>query len=293
MQLYPLDWLRDTRQLSHASKGVWIDILCIAWNEPQRGVYERINYMASNELGMPFCGRDEGCISAPKCAFHYILTELACVANVTFSNGHVTVVSRRMVREESSREKTRLRVAKYREPQLSNANVTPEKLEVRSQTSEVRRHKQTSKPTPTEALETEPPASDPAPLQVLETVPPTPKRMDGNALVRQLASGKRMSQPKSKPAEPKEYVLTTPLQKYLAGIKILQGYALDDRKWDSVYFKRYARAGSDMLKFFDDNWEAAIELSEKMVKEYKSKGLSWTVETLVRNAPASREKRAN
>lgn len=77
----------------------------------------------------------------------------------------------------------------------------------------------------------------------------------------------------------------TPLQKFLVGIKILQGFDAEDREWDKTYFKRYGRAASDMLAFFGGNWQEALGCSEIIVKDLESKKLSWTVETLVKHAP--------
>lgn len=37
MQFYPADYLRDTRCLSLAARGAWMDILCALWNSPKRG----------------------------------------------------------------------------------------------------------------------------------------------------------------------------------------------------------------------------------------------------------------
>ena len=36
-QFYPGDWIQDTRILSLAAKGAWIDILCALWRSQTRG----------------------------------------------------------------------------------------------------------------------------------------------------------------------------------------------------------------------------------------------------------------
>jgi hypothetical protein len=81
----------------------------------------------------------------------------------------------------------------------------------------------------------------------------------------------------------------TPLQKFLVGIKYLQGFDLEDREWDKTYFKRYSRAATDMLNFFKGDWKAALACAEAIVKDLESKKLSWTVETLVKHAPHYRK----
>src|SRR5687768_9867751 len=99
-QFYPLDWLRDTAKLSPEAKGYWIQILCYAWNEPFRGVYEREESAMCYELGIDLIRLED------------LLDELKLVADIkrrTISNvrgnkSYVTVMSRRMVKEETQRE---------------------------------------------------------------------------------------------------------------------------------------------------------------------------------------------
>ena len=40
LQFYPGDWMKDPalRRCTHAAKGVWIDILCLMWENEERGV---------------------------------------------------------------------------------------------------------------------------------------------------------------------------------------------------------------------------------------------------------------
>lgn len=131
-QFYPLDWLRDTAKLSPEAQGHWIKILCFAWNEPNRGIYKRQETAMCYELNVDTMGLKD------------TLEELSQVADVTVDNGDVTIVSRRMVREERDRELGRNRQYKHRsnasvtqESRSSHANVTPNKLEVISQKLEV------------------------------------------------------------------------------------------------------------------------------------------------------------
>jgi len=128
MQFFPSDWLRDTKVLSPEAKAVWIDILALAWNEPERGVYKRPipafcrEHQLDGERGPS------------------ILEELKLVATVTISNHCVTVISRRMIKEEKHRESNRIKVNRFRSRAGvtdGNQNVTHKKSEVRSQKSEV------------------------------------------------------------------------------------------------------------------------------------------------------------
>lgn len=152
-QFYPLDWLRDTAKLSPAAQAAWIKILCYAWNEPERGVYTRpIKAMAYE-------------IQVDLTAITSIINELHLVANVLKDGENVTIVSRRMVKEEVRREYERNKKRKQRGmgtvPEMSlngPQSVPPKKLEVRSQKLEEttktlagpRPHKVFSKPTASE-----------------------------------------------------------------------------------------------------------------------------------------------
>ena len=148
---YPTDYLADTRMLTLEARGAWMDALCEMWHAEYRG-----------ELRMPVtvygrlwgCGVDQAAV---------ILLELLSYgvasgavndedydgegnAPVTLLPGDtVTLVCRRMAREDDGRRKTRFRVRKFREkrryetpekragntqPELpSNADETPVKQE--------------------------------------------------------------------------------------------------------------------------------------------------------------------
>ena len=128
-QFYVKDWLSDPqlRLACPATKGIWIDILCYMWDAPERGKLtgklEKIARMvgASN-------GDLEGFIAEA--------TELAfCDISVTVcdmtqkSNALLTIINRRMFRENSKRENNRLRQQRFRERQQGkgddNTEVTP------------------------------------------------------------------------------------------------------------------------------------------------------------------------
>lgn len=106
MLWYPEDWIKDTRALSAAAKGVWMDLINFMWLAPQRGIYRKPIDLAARETGLSV--ED----------LRPILTELnnSKVASVSFGPRFVTVVSRRIVREEKKREFERIRKARQRRP---------------------------------------------------------------------------------------------------------------------------------------------------------------------------------
>lgn len=111
---FPLDfkiWRTDStlRRCSLETRGFWIEALCV--------MHESDTYQLEGSLAE--LARLLGCDSAEvmRCAVELQRTK---TADVTLGNGSVTLVSRRLKRELSDREQTRLRVQKYR----CNADVT-------------------------------------------------------------------------------------------------------------------------------------------------------------------------
>ena len=147
-QFYPMDWLRDTRSLSPETKGAWIDILAIAWNELERGIYKRWPDMMMRELGI--LERDQ---------LEKILAELDGVATIIYDtcgdpdcttasgipnasshecNGEITVTSRRMVKLEKAYKINAKRQRKHYYKHKPNAQPNENLMD---KTSDVRRHK--------------------------------------------------------------------------------------------------------------------------------------------------------
>jgi len=103
---YPGDWIQDTRCLSLAAKGAWIDILCAMWRSPTRG-----------SLSLPIIGWVR-LISASVDQTEAIITELVDMQicdTVTDHNKNITLTNRRMVREEKERQQNVDRQKKFRE----------------------------------------------------------------------------------------------------------------------------------------------------------------------------------
>lgn len=103
--------------LSPQARGVWIDMLCFMWRQEDRGKIEGLYTQLSRLLS---CTEQE---------LKESLEELSVtkVADVTVRNDFVTVINRRMYREENTRKLTRCRVQRFRngeEKQHCNADVT-------------------------------------------------------------------------------------------------------------------------------------------------------------------------
>jgi len=117
MQFYPADYLLDTQLLSPAARGVWMDLICHLWRAEPRGVMTLSREHWSRLLR---CSVKE---------FAHCLDELTvhgiCNA-VTLANGDVTLLSRRLVRDEKRRRGAAMRVSRHRKKQGCNAPVTGE-----------------------------------------------------------------------------------------------------------------------------------------------------------------------
>jgi uncharacterized protein YdaU (DUF1376 family) len=95
MQFYPTDWLADTRMLTASAKGVWIDTLADLWSAPERGLREASEREWARLWGVePERVRD-------------LLRELGKVAGIRREGDRVTIYSRRIIREELERERSR------------------------------------------------------------------------------------------------------------------------------------------------------------------------------------------
>ena len=137
-QFYVRDWLSDPqlRMASHDTKGVWIDLLCFMWEAPERG--QLIG--TAPELARMVGATDE--------VFGIFLNEAQRLkfADVTFCNNEVTLINRRMARDQKNRNNTRLRVAKYRSNAPCNEKVTPPSSSSSSSSSFSKKKKSTPLP---------------------------------------------------------------------------------------------------------------------------------------------------
>lgn len=105
-QFYFSDYMRDTRILSLQARGAWMDILCIMWFADERGRCNADVTQMKRLWGVE--------IDTAKAVLDEIITCKICDVE-TDCNGNVTLINRRMVRDENERNLTKLRVKRFRE----------------------------------------------------------------------------------------------------------------------------------------------------------------------------------
>ena len=129
-QFYVRDWLTDTElsQCSPATRGIWADMLCAMWIAPNRGKLENITPESLSRIAR--CTADE----ADRALQELEESGAASVTRngkVTECHKKVTVVCRRMAREEKERKDNADRQKRHRGKRNaesnsgSNTDVTP------------------------------------------------------------------------------------------------------------------------------------------------------------------------
>lgn len=120
MKFFPQDYLYDTRILTPEERSLWMDLLCFMWNSTERGKIEATRQNVAQMAGLEWL------------RFNILIDSIKDkkVAEVTDGNEKVTIISRRMLREENERESSRIRKRRYDEKH-SNALVTRKKLEAK------------------------------------------------------------------------------------------------------------------------------------------------------------------
>jgi uncharacterized protein YdaU (DUF1376 family) len=81
-----------------------------------------------------------------------------------------------------------------------------------------------------------------------------------------------------------KYEIKTPLQFVVAGFKAQKGYEVEDRAWDAANFKRTSGAARQLLVILGNDQEKAVQCIAELGAAFDKKGLSWTLETIVKNA---------
>lgn len=95
IQFYPADYLRDTRCLSLAARGVWMDVLCALWNAPKRGQKTLTLEGWAGEIGKP----------SAEVSLYLLDLEMNGVGKfIHETDGKLTIISRRMLRDERARK---------------------------------------------------------------------------------------------------------------------------------------------------------------------------------------------
>ncbi len=137
MKFYPRDWLNEPslRLASHEAKGVWIDLICLAWDSPVRG---KILGPNGDALTHDDIARIIG-IEREKC--EKILAELDKLG-VSSHDEKGCIYCRRMLREDKRMEQDRRRAKRYYHgSSAGDSHASSNGGEVRSQKSEVRNQK--------------------------------------------------------------------------------------------------------------------------------------------------------
>jgi len=121
-QFYVKDWLSDTdlQMASSSTRGIWINALCYMWG----------GCNATCNIKGKLSGTKEELAKLLRAVTHEFdlflgEAERLKFADVTICNNVVTIINRRMLREQKIRENTRLRVRKFRSNIKSNIGVTP------------------------------------------------------------------------------------------------------------------------------------------------------------------------
>ena len=134
LQFYPSDYLVDTRVLSLAARGAWVDIICVLHASSTRG---------TSSLPARGWARIMGASEEDFQSALAEIEEMKVGDVIRECNGNVSVTCRRMMNESITREQTRLRVQNHRKKhgnkagnESGNADVTDKKSEVISHKSE-------------------------------------------------------------------------------------------------------------------------------------------------------------
>ena len=96
MKFSPADWVINTRPLSLAAKGAWIDLLCLMWNAQNRGVLTMSIEGYARAIGATV--KQTGRVVAE-------LIEFGICEKFTEADGRLTLTYRRMVADEEVRRK--------------------------------------------------------------------------------------------------------------------------------------------------------------------------------------------
>jgi hypothetical protein len=137
LQFYPSDYLVDTRVLSLAARGAWVDMICVLHASSTRG---------TSTLPARGWARIMGASEEDFQSALAEIEEMKVGDVIRECNGNVSVTCRRMMNESITREQTRLRVQNHRKKhgnkagnESGNADVTGNKSEVISQKSEAKK----------------------------------------------------------------------------------------------------------------------------------------------------------
>lgn len=222
-----------------------MDIICFLWNSSSRGKIEGSRQDLAQMFGLEWS------------KFNTLIDAIKRkgVTDLTEANEKLTIVSRRMIREENTRESNNNRQKKYYENHRPNAIITPKKLEAKK----------------LEAKNT--------------TLSPSG---DGARIASGNGEGETASKAVPGFSGPARSAPLSDVQKIVKGWKIVTGIPTDDGGWDSVHFSRHAKSAKSLLTLFG-SWEKAVECIEHVYNDFESRKLSCTIETVVKHSDKFRE----
>jgi hypothetical protein len=135
-QFYPGDWLRDPelQMASTISRGIWINALCRMWDAQARG---KLSGTAAELARVCSCTIEE---------FELFLADIRRFkfANLTIRDAYLTLINRRMVRDEKARRDNANRQKRYYDNHKPNANLTATSQASSSSSSSSKKEKDTS-----------------------------------------------------------------------------------------------------------------------------------------------------
>lgn len=148
-QIYPDDWLSDTQlmQASDANQGRWMRILCRMWRNPQKGRLDGPGASLCKALGLfpdEFLEFIEEVIQfgfadlqingewiilegefQDQSVTEALLGNAKSNAEITLKNAQITLINRRMWKEQKSNNANAERQRRYKAKQRGNTEVTP------------------------------------------------------------------------------------------------------------------------------------------------------------------------
>lgn len=107
------------------------------------------------------------------------------------------------------------------------------------------------------------------------------KDKDG-LVVKEGGVGETITPPKDTDS-PKPDKPLTDVQRIVLAYKIVTGYPKEDQAWDKLNFARCAKSAKALLEFMG-NWGDSVDCVEFVFNRLNSKGLTVTLETIVRHA---------
>lgn len=127
-QFYPGDWMKDPSlsMCSPMTRGIWMDVLCAMWESPARGELSGTFIQLSR---IARCTPDEmlqavrELAETQTCTVTFPLRVTEMSQDVT---QRVTLVSRRMTRDNNNRKNNALRQSRHRSNSVCNANSNKE-----------------------------------------------------------------------------------------------------------------------------------------------------------------------